>query len=93
MRILWDSFHVGITSTKVNRGVQDIFMWGLPKLSKCHVALVSVGLGPKNPESVHIEGLPVYYGEGSVRHVDYPSIAPFDALSVTANKFSTVRCI
>ena len=56
MRILWDSFNVGITLTRVSRGAQDIFMWGLPTLSECHVASVSVGLGPKNSESVHIKG-------------------------------------
>ena len=85
MRILWDSFHIGIPSTRVNRGTQDISMWGLPKSCECHMALVSVGLGPKNPESFHREGLSVYYGEGSIRHVVYLSITPFAALFPTAH--------
>ena len=39
VHILQDSFHVGIPYTKVNRGVQDISMWGLPKSCECHMAL------------------------------------------------------
>ena len=93
MRILRDSYDVGITSTRVSRGVQDIFMWGLPTLSECHVASISVGLRPKNSESIHIEGQSVYHGEGSIRHVAYPSIIPFATLSSKVNKFSTVKCI
>ena len=83
--ILWDSFHVGIPLTRVNCGAQDISMCGLPKSCECHMALVSVGLGPKNPESIHIKGLSIYYGEGSIHHVVYPSIAPFVALLPTAH--------
>ena len=85
VRILRDSFHVGIPSTRVKRGTQDISMWGLPKLCECHMALVSVGLGPKNLESVHIEGLSVYYEEGSIRHVVSLSTASFAALFPTAH--------
>ena len=62
-------------------------------LSECHVALVFVGLGPKNSESVHIEGQSVYYGEESIHHLTYLSIVPFATLSLKANEFSTVRCI
>ena len=80
VRILWDSFHVGIPSTRVNHRAQNISMWGLPKSCEWHIALVSISLGPKNLESVHIEGLSVYCGEGSIRHVVYPSIDPFAAL-------------
>ena len=40
--------------------------WGLPKPCGCHVALVSVGLGPMYLESVHMGGLSVYYGGPSV---------------------------
>ena len=47
------------------------------------MALVSVGLGPKNLKSIHIEGLSVYYGEGSIYHAVYPSITPFAALFPT----------
>ena len=61
MRILQDSFHVRILSTRVNRGAQDISMWGLAKSCECHMALVSVSLGPKNLESIHIKGLSIYY--------------------------------
>ena len=75
VRILQDSIHAGIPSIKVNHGGQDIFMWGLPKLCECHMALVSIGLGPKNLESVSIEGPSVYYGDGSIYHVVYlPSL-------------------
>ena len=58
-------------------------MWGLPKSYECHMALVSVGLGPKNLKSIHIEGLSVYYREGSIYHAVYPSITPFAALFPT----------
>jgi len=84
VHILQDSFHVEIPLTRVNCGAQDISMWGLPKSCECHMALVSVGLGLKNPESVHKEGLFVYYGDGSIHHVVYLSIAPFAALFPTA---------
>ena len=43
------------------------------------MASESVGLRPKNLESVHIEGQSIYYGEGSIRHVAYLSIIPFVA--------------
>ena len=85
VRILQDSFHVGIPSTRVNHGVQNISMWGLPKSHECHMALVSIGLGPKNPKPVRIEGLYIYYREESIRHVVYPSITPFVALFSTAH--------
>ena len=85
VHILQDSFHVGIPSIKVNHRGQDISMWALPKLCECHMALVSVGLGPKNLESVCIEGPSAYYGDGSIYHVVYPSITPFAALFPTAH--------
>ena len=80
MRILRDSLHVGIPSTRANYRAQDISMWVLPKSCDRHMTLVSVSLGPKNLESVHIEGPSIHYGEGSIHHEVYPSITPFVAL-------------
>ena len=64
VRMLQDSSHIGILLTRINRGTHDISMWDLPKPYGCHVALVSIGLGPMYPEPVHMEGLSIYYGEG-----------------------------
>ena len=64
VRMLQDSSHIGIPLTRINRGTHDISMWDLPKPYGCHVALVSIALGPMYPEPVHMEGLSIYYGEG-----------------------------
>ena len=85
-RMLRDSSHVGIPLTRVDRGAQDISMWGLPKPCGCHMALVSFELRPMYPKPVHIEGLSIYYrGGGSIRHVVYPFTTPFVALLPTAH--------
>ena len=63
-RMLRDSSHVGIPLTRVDRGAQDISMWGLPKPCGCHMALVSFELRPMYPKPVHIEGLSIYYRGG-----------------------------